>query len=93
MSKATGKPDAAIHAILRAITEGTKKMKGEEFFWGLVQQLRTYTPAKYDQLVAWLRTAGIRKAPSPEQCATAAKLARSRSNAILAAYGAATRDY
>jgi hypothetical protein len=84
---------AALRAIHAAIVNGTKRMKGEEFFWGVLQQLHHYKPSKHDDFRKWLRKAGVNKAPSTAQCSAFAKLARSKRNSVLAIYGPPTRNY
>jgi hypothetical protein len=74
---------AVMREVLGAISKGTRKMKADAFFHGLEEQLLEYKKSRYDELVNWLRKAGIKSTPSPEQCADAARLARKRKGAHL----------
>ena len=89
----SGDSSAAVRTIVTAMSKGTKKMKANKFFWSLQKELKRYKRANHDQFVAFLREAGIAKAPTPDQCDAAAKLARQKRNAILAPYAPIERGY
>ncbi|MBI1814679.1 MAG: hypothetical protein HYR72_06860 [Deltaproteobacteria bacterium] len=93
MATRTSMPHSAMYEILTAMVKGTKKMKGEDFFWEAVNRFHHYKPAKHAELTDWLKKAGIRKLPTPEQCVAARKLASKAENATLSIYGPETRNY
>jgi hypothetical protein len=86
-------PTKAARAIIAAISSGTKKMAARKFFWALHTELCRYKAENYEQFVAFLRGAGVSATPTREQCAAAAKLARAKSNALLAPHGPIDRGY
>ena len=77
MPKKASDPNAATREILTAIVKGTRKLTAQMFSWNLAQELRKYRRNRHEEFLDWLRVAGIKNAPTPDQCAAAAKVARS----------------
>ena len=86
-------PSAAVREILAAIAKGTRKVSADQFFSELQQRLRAYKASQYDELAAWLRTAGIRNALTREQAAAAAKVARRKHGGALHPHQAGAVGY
>ena len=84
MPKQTEDTRAAAQEILAAIAHGTKKVAAKTFFAGLLRQLKGYKPDRYAAFTRWLKAAGIRHLPSPDQCTVAAKVARRKHGPVVA---------
>jgi hypothetical protein len=83
MPKKPNDPNAATREILTAIVKGTRKLPARVFTWELGRELRKYKPSRREDFLAWLRKAGIRNAPTPQQCTAAAKMARQEQASVL----------